>query len=129
MTTLRQLNFGSRMTTRRACTLQSARMPLAVQRECRAEQAAPSICERVLNYTIELVGRWRYRLHNKAGVCKFSDPSTLRGLAKLHALSDAGTLFYVGIAQQPKIALRPLSQLTPVSARGARELTRSFRDR
>jgi hypothetical protein len=53
------------------------------------------------DYGIELSEGGRYCLYREAGVCKFSGPSTLRGLAKLYTLSDAGVLFYVGIAQRP----------------------------
>jgi hypothetical protein len=53
------------------------------------------------DYSLELVDRGSYRLHTRAGVCTFSKPSTLRGLAKLYTVSDAEGLLYVGIAQQP----------------------------
>src|SRR5580700_7596961 len=53
------------------------------------------------DYGIELAEGGRYRLHVEAGVCTFSSPSTVRGLAKLYTLSAAGILLYVGIAQQP----------------------------
>jgi hypothetical protein len=53
------------------------------------------------DYTLELVDAGSYRLHTEAGVGSFSKPSTVRGLAKLYTVSDAGVLFYVGIAEQP----------------------------
>jgi hypothetical protein len=53
------------------------------------------------DYSLELVEGGNYRLHANAGVCTFSKPSTVRGLAKLYTVSDAGVLLYVGIAQQP----------------------------
>lgn len=53
------------------------------------------------DYIIELAEGDSYRLRTDAGVCTFSKPSTVRGLAKLYTLSDAGALLYVGIAEQP----------------------------
>ena len=53
------------------------------------------------DYMIELVNGGGYRLHAEAGVCTFSKPSTVRGLAKLYTVSHAGVLLYVGIAEQP----------------------------
>ena len=53
------------------------------------------------NYWIELFGEGSYRLSTEYGTCNFSKPATLRGVAKLYTLSDAGSLIYVGIAQQP----------------------------
>ena len=52
-------------------------------------------------YTLELVDGGSYRLHTEAKVCTFAKPSTVRGLAKRYTVSDAGALFYVGIAEQP----------------------------
>lgn len=52
------------------------------------------------DYIIELVDGGRYRLCTNGGICTFSRPSTIRGLAKLYTLSDAGALIYVGIAEQ-----------------------------
>ena len=66
---------------------------------------APANHAMVLNepqdHTIELVDGGSYRLQKDAEVCTFSKPSTVRGLAKLYTVSDAGALLYVGIAQQP----------------------------
>ena len=53
------------------------------------------------DYAIELVERGGYRLRTEVGICTFSKPSTVRGLAELYTLFDAGALFYVGIAEQP----------------------------
>ena len=53
------------------------------------------------NYSLELVDGGSYRLHTETGVCKFSKPCTIRGLAKLYTVSHAGTLIYVVIAEQP----------------------------
>jgi hypothetical protein len=53
------------------------------------------------DYGIELTEGGRYRLRAAGEVCTFSGHSTQRGLAKLYTLSDAGSLLYVGIAQQP----------------------------
>lgn len=53
------------------------------------------------DYTIELVEGGGYCLSTGAGVCSFSKPSTVRGLAKLYTVCSDGVLCYVGIAQQP----------------------------
>jgi len=53
------------------------------------------------DYVIELKDGGSYRLSTGAGVCTFSKPATVRSLAKLYTLSDAGVLVYVGIAEQP----------------------------
>jgi hypothetical protein len=56
------------------------------------------------NYTLELLDGGAYRLCNRQGVCTFTKPSTIRGLAKLYTVSLAGKLWYVGIAEQPMSA-------------------------
>ncbi|MFI3156413.1 MAG: hypothetical protein QX199_09655 [Methylococcaceae bacterium] len=53
------------------------------------------------NYWIELLDEGAYRLSSESGVCSFSKPATVRGVAKLYTLSDGESLIYVGIAQQP----------------------------
>jgi hypothetical protein len=53
------------------------------------------------NYWIELLEGGSYRLLSTTGGCSFAKPATVRGVAKLYTLSDAGTLIYVGIAKQP----------------------------
>lgn len=53
------------------------------------------------DYWIELLEGGAYRLSSESGVCSFSKPATVRGVAKLYTLSDRGVLIYVGIAQQP----------------------------
>ncbi len=53
------------------------------------------------DYTIELLDGGSYRLRTPTGVCTFSKPATVRGLAKLYTLSGAEGLLYVGIAKQP----------------------------
>ena len=53
------------------------------------------------DYTLELVEGRNYCLRTEAGICTFSSPSTVRGLAKLYTVSDHGTLLYAGIAEQP----------------------------
>jgi hypothetical protein len=52
------------------------------------------------NYTLELLEGATYRLHAEGEVCTFSRPASVPGVAKLYAVSDAGVLYYVGIAQQ-----------------------------
>lgn len=56
------------------------------------------------NYWIEVLDGGSYRLLTESGTCNFSKPATLRGMAKLYTLSDAGSLIYVGIALQPMSA-------------------------
>ena len=70
-------------------------------RETNRKPPAAMVLNEPQDYTIELVDGGSYRLHEQARVCTFSKPSTIRGLAKVYTLSDAGVLFYVGIAQQP----------------------------
>lgn len=53
------------------------------------------------NYWIELLSEGAYRLSSESGVCNFTRPATIRGVAKLYTLSEGGALIYVGIAQQP----------------------------
>ena len=53
------------------------------------------------NYWIEFLDEGAYRLSSGSGVCSFSKPVTVRGVAKLYKLSDGVSLIYVGVAQQP----------------------------
>ena len=53
------------------------------------------------NYWIKPLGGGKYNLSVESGNCKFSKPATIRGVAKLYTVSDADSLIYVGISQQP----------------------------
>ncbi|MDO8804455.1 MAG: hypothetical protein Q7R35_08485 [Elusimicrobiota bacterium] len=53
------------------------------------------------NYLIKPLGGGEYNLSAESGDCKFYKPATIRGLAKLYTVSDADSLIYVGISQQP----------------------------
>ena len=53
------------------------------------------------NYTIRLLPDAGYELLQDREKAKFAKPASIRGVAKLYALSNAGKLLYVGIAKQP----------------------------
>jgi hypothetical protein len=77
------------------------------RRSCGSTQGSEAVAGNLMvlneqqDYSIELTDGGSYRLLAATGVCKFSKPWTVRGLAKLYTLSEAGQLLYVGIAEQP----------------------------
>ncbi len=56
------------------------------------------------DYKLKLLSGGSYELRNSEGVAGFSKPASTRGVGKLYTISHAGTLIYVGIAQQPMSA-------------------------
>ena len=52
-------------------------------------------------YKISIHKDHSYSLENEKGKCTFSNPSTIRGVAKLYTVTRNKELLYVGIAKQP----------------------------
>jgi hypothetical protein len=53
------------------------------------------------DFDLLLTSDGKYTLRSNGVTCRFSQPASTRGIAKLYTLSSGAALLYVGIAEQP----------------------------